>query len=98
MPDHFFVLSEDNLNIIIKRDHFPYLTQSFDINIHTIKLFSINVGVFNEKKIELDIGGDIITGEINYDKQIELSIAADADVLTRDKDAQVFLVLGYNLE
>lgn len=95
---HRFVTSttNENLEIIIKKEHFPYLTQSFDINIGTIELCSIDVGGLEERTIDSGI-----TGNINDDNQIELSIAPDTSptgVLIRDKDEQVFLVLSYTLE
>lgn len=95
MEWHRFINStEDDLNIVIKKDHFPYIAQGFDINISKIQLFAITDGELKGRNIALDN----LSGDINDNNQSELVIASDEEVLTRDKEEQVFLVLSYSLE
>ncbi|NIM12889.1 MAG: hypothetical protein GTO45_12250 [Candidatus Aminicenantes bacterium] len=98
---HRFINSEDeSLRIIVKKDHFPYLTQSFEINIDTIQLFSIAGGAVNPKTIDnaIDLAGfstEINTGVSSNPedhKPGEISIEFE-----KDEDEQVFLVLSYHL-
>ena len=87
-------LSIVNLSIVIKKDHFPFITQGSGINISKIQLFAIKDGELKDRNIAYtDI--DILNDENN---QYELAIAPDTEVLTHDKEAQVFLVLSYSLE
>jgi hypothetical protein len=95
---HRFVTSTtgEDLNITIKKDHFPYLAQGFTININEIKLFSITDEGLKDRDIEVSsLVGDI--NDIESSNQSELSVEKGTEVLTRDKDEQVFLVLSYYL-
>ena len=98
---HRFVNSteDDDLSIVIKikKDHFPYIAQSFDINISKIQLFAIKDGGLKGRNI-VDIDLEALSGDINDNNESELAIASDTEVLTRDKEEQVFLVLSYSLE
>lgn len=96
---HHFVSSteDDDLSIVIKKDHFPYITQGFDNNISKIQLFAITDGELKGRNIE-DIDLMSLSDEINDNNESELAIGPDTEVLTRDKEAQVFLVLSYSLE
>jgi len=89
---HHFINSAENLSIVIKKDHFPYIAQGFDINISKIHLFAIKDGELKGRDIDLDN----LSGDINENNQSELVIVSDEEVLTRDKEAQVFLVLSYS--
>ena len=91
---HHFINSAENLSIVIKKDHFPYIAQGFDINISKIQLFAITDGELKP----MNIGLENLSGDINTDNESELAIASDTEVLTRNKEAQVFLVLSYSLE
>jgi hypothetical protein len=91
---HRFVNSTgttEKLSIVIKKDHFPYIAQGFDINISKIQLFAIKDGELKPR----NIGLENLSGDINTDNQCELAIVYDADVLNR-KEEQVFLVLSYS--
>lgn len=94
---HRFVSSNEDFKTIIKKDYFPYLAQSFDINIAKIELFSITEGgVENEditNTIPTNFSNDI--NDQNKNNQSELMISPDTDI--RDKDAEVFLILCYSL-
>lgn len=96
---HQFVNSTNNedLKITIKKDHFPYLAQGFTININKITLFSNTAEGLKNRDIDINkLEGDINEAESN--NQSKLSIEEGTEVLTRDKDEQVFLVLSYWLE
>jgi hypothetical protein len=99
MEWHRFVNSteDDDLSIVIKKDHFPYIAQGFDVNISKIQLFAITDGELKGRNID-DIDLTSLSDEINDNNESELAIASDTEVLTRDKEEQVFLVLSYSLE
>jgi hypothetical protein len=92
---HRFINSiDDYLSIVIKKDHFPYIAQGSGINISKIQLFAIKDGELKDSNIDLEN----LSGDINENNESELAIAPDTEeVLTRDKEAQVFLVLSYSL-
>jgi hypothetical protein len=94
---HRFINStEDDL----KKDHFPYIAQGFNINISEIQLFAITDGELKPRNID-DIDLASLSGDINENNHCELAIASDisdTEVLTRDKEEQVFLVLSYSLK
>jgi hypothetical protein len=94
---HRFVNSTETtekLKIVIKKDHFPYIAQGFDIKVSKIGLFAIMDGELKGRNID---GVDL--GPLDDDNnESKLAIASDREVLTRDKEAQVFLVLSYSLE
>jgi len=58
MEWHRFINStEDHLSIVIKKDHFPYIAQGFDINISKIQLFAIKDGELKGRNIDnIDLG------------------------------------------
>ena len=95
---HHFVSSTENddFSIVIKKDHFPYIAQGFDINISKIQLFAIKDGELKGRNI-VDIDLTSLSDEINVNNESELAINPDTEVLTRDKKAQVFMVLSYSL-
>jgi hypothetical protein len=98
---HDFIISteDDDLSIVIKKDHYPYIAQGFDIIISKIQLFAIKDGELKPRNI-VGIDLDTVNVEINDIKknnQSGLAIGYDADVLNR-KEEQVFLVLSYYLE
>ena len=84
----------EDLKIFIKKNHFPYIAQGFEINISKIGLFAIKDEDLKGRNIDLDN----LSGDINENNQSELVIASDEEVLTRDKEEQVFLALSYSLE
>ena len=90
---HDFIISteDDDLSIVIKKDHYPYIAQGFDIIISKIQLFAITDGELKPR----NIGLENLSGDINTDNQCELAIASDTEVLNR-KEEHVFLVLSYS--
>lgn len=93
---HRFVTStsSEDLKIVIKKAHFPYLVQSFKINVSKIELFFIKDGKLEGKNIGKNIDLGNLSDEINNNEQSELAIAYDEDVIHAE---QVFLVLSYYL-
>jgi len=95
MEWHNFVSSVDDLKVTIKKDHFPYLTQSFKLKVNKIEIFSSKDGELETKDIDIPNNfGD----EIHNNKKSELKITPDEKVLIRDKDKYVFLIFKYSLE
>jgi hypothetical protein len=92
-----FTETTENLKIVIKKDHFPYIAQGFDINISGIQLFAITDGELKPRNID-DIDLTSLSDELSDNNESELAIGSDATVLTRGKEEQVFLVLSYSLE
>lgn len=100
---HRFITSEDeSIRIIVKKDHFPYLTQNFEINIDSIQLFSIVGGILNAKTIT-NISAITLT---NFSTEINTGISSDPEdhkpgeiaiEFEKDEEEQVFLILDYTL-
>jgi hypothetical protein len=63
---HRFVNSteNENLKIDIKKDHFPYIAQSFEINVSKIGLFAITDGELKPRNID-NIPLDTVNDDIN---------------------------------
>lgn len=93
---HRFVASKTNedFKAIIKKDYFPYLAQSSDIQINKIDLFSIKDKDLKGRNINIPADFNNNIKAKNKDNQSELPIPK-ADV---DKDAEVLLILSYSLE
>jgi hypothetical protein len=103
---HDFIISteDDDLSIVIKKEHFPYIAQGCKINISKIQLFAITEGELKPRNID-DINLEDLNTELNNNandnandnNQSELAIGSDTAVLNH-KEEQVFLVLSYYLE
>ncbi len=91
---HQFINSDEDFKTIIKKEYFPYLAQSFEITINKIELFSIKDDGLKGRNIDL---GQLSNNIFNANSQGVLTIPQDTNVLTRDKDEVVFLVLSYSL-
>lgn len=93
---HRFASSTTNedFKAIIKKDYFPYLAQSSDIQINKIDLFSIKDKDLKGRNINIPADFNNNIKAKNKDNQSELPIPK-ADV---DKDAEVLLILSYSLE
>ena len=90
-----FVNSEDDGNFVatIKKEYFPYFVQGEDIDISSIELYAIQ----DDALLPTTVDGltlSELTSELQDSSQFELSLA-ESDVLKRDKDAQVFIVVKY---
>jgi hypothetical protein len=87
--------ADDSLKIIIRKDHFPYLAQSFDVKVKSIDLFAIKDKELIRRNINIV---DDLNDGINGDQhQIEMELTPDTNVLNREND-HVFLIVSYFLE
>lgn len=98
-----FISSKEDLKIIVKREHFPYVAMGFKITIGKVELFAIkDAGLKSRTLKAAEVNVDDISNEINdrhKNNQSELPpIETDLEVLTRDEEEQVFLALSYTLE
>jgi hypothetical protein len=75
------------LNITIKKDHFPYLAQNFNVNVISLDLFAIKDKELLRRNINdgnvIDDSNDRINREQH---QSELEITSDTNVLNREND------------
>ena len=90
--------ANEPLKITIRKDHFPYLTQSSDVLVKSIDLFAIK----DEDLIRTSINdGNVIAAlnnGINSEQhQSELELPPDQIVLNRENE-HVFLIMGYFLK
>jgi hypothetical protein len=90
--------NDEPLKIIIKKDHFPYFTQSFEVKVTSIDLFVIKDKELIRRDIaDSDIINDLNTGINGEHHQSELKILADETVPNREND-NVFLIISYLIE
>lgn len=99
---HLFVSDTENgsFNATIKKEHFPYFTQGATIHFDTRKKSTLyrlqddNALKQEERTCNLKNLNDSIA-----ESTISLGISdVKNDVLVRDKDAAIFLVVPYSLE
>ena len=92
--------SDPDFTATIKRDYFPYFTQGKDVTIDAIELHAIKAD--NLQSVTppgLDQATlDTMTENLKDEEEFELSIAPDAQVLVRDKEARVFMLIKYSME
>lgn len=90
---HKSVTGHVNLNVIIRWEHFPYLTQGRDITVGTIRLVAIE-----DRGLQLatPAGLDLATA-LRDTGAFQLSLAPDGSVLVREDKALVFLLVGYHM-
>ena len=96
---HRFANGTDELEITIKREHFPYFTQGRRIAIDSIRLLRITDKSLQSVSVpEIDL--DALTTALNDadEKGASLSFQQIDDVLVRNAGAEVFLLMGYGLE
>ena len=97
-PDnwHQFISSDTDLKATIKKEHFPYLVQNKTLSIQAIKLISTVDITKTTSPLGTDLSGlsDSLNG---VERESEISLEVDT-VLIRDKDIDVFLLIGYTLE
>jgi len=90
---HRFVNSDSvPLVLTIKREHFPYFTQGKRITITSVELAAIKDQQLRQST--LDVDEQTLTDGLQNNGSFELSLAPD-DVLKRDADAVVFLLVRY---
>jgi hypothetical protein len=97
--------STANFEATVKRDYFPYLTQGRDIKIGPTQLHRIDIEAGMVKSVTLTGLPEVILAadaQIEAEKEFPLSLdpaeGTVSDVLKRNKEAQVFLVINYSLE
>jgi hypothetical protein len=96
---HQFVNAEPPVNFraVIKKERFPYLVQGTDTSLtfNKIELITIEQGV-TKSIVPEGIADDLNAGINGTDQQSEISMPSDDEVLKRDKEANVFMVLYYS--
>ena len=91
---HQFVNGDQDFAATVKKADFPYLAQGREITLGEVALVAIEEG--NEPQpVPVDLT-TISTTVLDGDDS-SLALSLDDSVLTRDKDAQVFLLFGYGL-
>ncbi len=95
-----FLASTENENFIatIKKEYFPYLVQSRDLTISEVSLFSIEEKALQSKPLSGEPDNVLNVTELSEalreNNEFELSLSVN-EVLKKDKDSQVFLVIKY---
>ncbi len=93
---HRFVNSPaGNLEISVKREHFPYFTQGRDVSVASVELAAI-VGQQLERSTLTVVDVNNLTDALKDDGSFALSLAPDG-VLRRDAQVVVFLVIRYSI-
>jgi hypothetical protein len=93
---HRFVTGNGNFAAKVKRDYFPYFTQSKDITIDAIQLYAIKANKL-ESATPPGLDPGTFTDKLKDDGEFELSLAPDGAVLVRNKDEHIFVVIKYSL-
>ncbi len=90
---HRFVAAQENFVATIKKEYFPYFVQGEDINISEVELHAVqDKELLSAVPDGLNV--DDLTTSLQDNSEFEISLAED-DVLKREQDAQVFLLLRY---
>lgn len=88
--------AEENFRATIKKEYFPYLMQSGNIQIHRVELFSTHESeLLPVVRAGVDTEG--LTSSLNNYNTGDIVLAPN-DVLRREFDAQVFLLIRYALD
>ena len=96
---HRFITGVDNFGATVKRDYFPYFTQGRDITINEIELHAIQNNQVQSHTPQGIVLADL-TDALNDNNMgaFELSIPPDGEVLVREKEAQVFVLVKFSVE
>jgi len=91
------VTGNANFAAAVKREYFPYFTQGKKITINAIQLHAIKD---DELPSITASGHDLqeLTTALNDAGAFQLSLAPDPDVLVREQQAHVFILIKYSLE
>jgi receptor-binding and translocation channel-forming TcA subunit of Tc toxin len=99
---HHFVSNTNDakFSVKIKREYFPYLSQSMDIAIDAIQLHAIQDEALSSSSVDgLDL--EDMAGKLNDklmdERAFELTVPEN-DILKRNPQAQVFLLICYSLQ
>ena len=94
---HRFVTGAENFKTIVKREHFPYLTQGKDIAIDSIQLCAEKGKKLESHTLTNINFGDLTEALNDKDKQaFELSLTPGGAVLERKKEALIFLLIRFS--
>ena len=85
--------TEDDFKAIVKKDYFPYFTQSKEMKLDKVELYSLKENELNPApSINLDL--DNLSNVFSKNKEFEFSLTADN---IADNKAQAFLLFRYSL-
>lgn len=88
---HRFVTSNEGpFTATVKRNHFPYFTQGQEITIDAVQLHAI-------QDDQLQSRTSTLTTSLTNNETFELSLPPDSAVLRRQKEANVFVMIGYSV-
>ena len=93
---HRFVRGQENLNVTLKAEYFPYLVQNSKIAI-------ANVEVYRRKGDQLlrgtpaGVDAEAVTSDLQAKKEAQISLASDDGALVRENEAVVYLVVTYSI-
>ncbi len=93
---HQFVSSDENFQATVKKDYFPYFVQDRNISINQVELYAIRDREVVPARSN-GVNPAELTTALNDNEQFEVSLPPDEAVLTRNREAQVFLVFRYSL-
>ena len=87
-----FVNGTGDFTARVQKEHFPYAVQHKNITIDTVTLYSTAGNVLGKRTFN----PLPLTGDINTDRHVDLTMNTDPTVLKRDAAAVVFLIIGYS--
>ncbi|SDW57229.1 hypothetical protein SAMN05444487_104152 [Marininema mesophilum] len=94
---HRFISSTGNFTAKVKREYFPYFTMGKTLIIDSMHLYAIQVDKMQSTTPSgLDLG--TLTEKLNDEGGFEFSLAPDGEVLVREQQAQVFVLIKYSVE
>jgi hypothetical protein len=94
---HQFLSRDGDFVAIIRRDHFPYFTQGRDVSLEGVLVHAIKDGeVETITPTSLDLVA--MANALNDEGTAVLSLPPDEEVLVRDQQADIFILLEYSLK
>ncbi len=93
-----FVTGNENFEVTLKREHFPYFTQGRKIVIGAIQFYAI--GKDGLQSYTPTPNSSTLIGDLQEEGKVLLSVTPtnDQEVLVRDDQVSVFLLVKYSLE
>ncbi len=95
-----FVNGTGDLEVQLRKDHFPYMVDSEDLAIDALELYAQDGAQLVKRTVTADLA-DLanLAASLNGDNRASsLSIPPDTEVLKRTADGQVFLIVRYRLD